>query len=153
MSIFSVVIITVIVDLLLSGSRLAKTVNAVSACIMLLLIVTPISSLFSDKKIEFSLDGYSPQLDESYLNYVSGQKSEAISQSIKNGLSDYGVSGAQVSVNLSSNGGEEVIQSVEINLSQSVIDEKFVHINKNELVRQWLRENLNLDETRIIIYG
>ena len=71
----------------------------------------------------------------------------------ENMLADEGISGAEITITSKSDGEEINIVQVVINLSNSVIDEKLEHINKNELAAEKTSSYLNVDKSRISVYG
>ena len=155
LGIFAVIIIGVTVDLLFSGSRMSKLVRCVTATVTLLVIVMPLPSLIRGG---FGTEGgglfeYSPQLDQGYLDYVTEKKMNVLADGAENMLADEGISGAEITITSISDGEEINIVQVVINLSNSVIDEKLEHINKNELAAEKTSAYLNVDKSRISVYG
>ena len=115
-SICVVIIIGVAVDIFLEGSKLAKTVKCMCACATLLLIVTPISALLTNKDISFSQYKYEYVVDEQYIKSVNEAKCKMLENSIENGLDEYGVSNAEVDIDIVDDNGESVINYIKINL-------------------------------------
>lgn len=151
-SICAIVVIGVIVDIFLSDSRTGKFVKCVLASITLLVIVTPLSSLFSSGKLSFDYSEYSISIDEGYAQYITEQKTSVIEKSLSLQLEEEGIKGAEVNITLSLNNEEEIIDFVEINLSKSVIDEKFGHINRNDLVVDLVQKYLVIERDRVKVY-
>ena len=152
LSIFGVILVSVVVDLILSGTRIVKTVRCICACVTLLVIVTPIVSFVSSGGATFDFTHYEAEIDKNYLNYVNELKANELERSLVNALNDEGVSNATINVILSDESSEFKIILLEINLSQSVIDEKIEHINRNELIVDIVRKYVNIDEGLVSVY-
>ena len=75
-----------------------------------------------------------------------------IEKSLSLQLEEEGIKGAEVNITLSLNNEEEIIDFVEINLSKSVIDEKFGHINRNDLVVDLVQKYLVIERDRVKVY-
>lgn len=153
LSIFGVIVVSVAVDLLLGGTRIIKTVRCICACVTLLVIVTPIASLVSSGGSSFDFSHYEAEIDENYVKYVNGLKANALEKSLEKSLNDEGISNASVNVILSDDTINFTINLLEINLSESVIDEKFEHINRNDLIVDVVTKYVNIDESLVAVYG
>ncbi len=153
LSIFGIVIIGVIADLLLSSSKVSKLVRSVFASVTLLVIITPLTGLLSGDGISFDFTSHSVKIDEGYISYVTERKEDVIEHAIESQLKEEGIMGARVTVALVKMQEEYVIDLVEINLSESVIDEKFEHINRNDLVVDLVLKYLTIEKEKVRVYG
>lgn len=152
MSIFAVVALGFISDLVLSGKRMGKFVNAIFASLTILIIVAPIPNIikngFDGDNILF-IPGIS--VDDSYLDYANKLKVRSLERGVEDALSKEGYRGIQIEI-VGEFGDEISIKSVSINLSELVMDDKVVHINKYETITRFVSDYLGVDKGVIMIY-
>ena len=153
LSIFGVIVISIVVDLLLVHSRTQKMIRCICACVTMLVIIMPISSLTANGKFEFDFSSYQTEIDEKYVLYINKLKANTIKLSLEKSLEDEGIKNVNVEILLDSNSREFVVNAVNINLSESVIDEKFEHINRNEMIKDVVIKYLKVDKSLVNIYG
>ncbi len=153
LSICAVVIVGVVADIFLDGTKTGKFVRCALASVTLLVIVTPLATFFEKKEISFDFDEQYVSIDENYLKFVQTQKENLIGATLEKQLKEEGVVGADIIVTLENANEEEIIKLVEINLSKCVIDEKYEHINSNELVIKLIQNYINVPSERIVVYG
>jgi len=154
-AIFVAVVIAIGAELLFSDTRMSKFIRSVTAIVILLVIVMPIPALV---KNGFSIGGddtaeNSMQLDESFIGFVDGKRINAVEAALVSELKNAGISGAAVKITRVGNGEETKIVQVEINLADSVIDEKLGHINMNELAVTTVCKYLNIEKSKVVVYG
>jgi hypothetical protein len=133
------------------GSKMAKSVKAACASIMLLLVVTPVKSLLSGDIPDFEIDEYECEVDGNFLSYVSGESYQPLVNCIKDCLSARGIKGADVSVRCAEDGRFE-IEAVEIFLPKTVIDENGEHINISVRIKEWISQETGIEKDRVIVY-
>ena len=153
LSICAVVIMGVVADLFLDGTKMGKFVRCAFASVTILVMVSPILGVVDGYELSFTLKESAIEIDESYIDFVRRQKELLIAKTIEEQLKTEGVDGANITIVLENDDGEEIIKLVEINLSQSVIDEKYEHINRNELIVELLSKFIKVPNERISIYG
>ena len=152
MSILAVVALSFAADLLLGGKRMGKFVNAIFASLTILIIVAPLPNIISN-----GFDGdnilFVPGItvDDSYLDYAAKLRVSALERGVKESLGKEGYRNVEVEIKGDFN-DEIKITSVLINLSNLVMDEKVVHINKYEAVTRLVSECLRVDKGVIMIY-
>lgn len=154
-AIFVAVVIAIGAELLFSDTRMSKFIRSVTAIVILLVIVMPIPALV---KNGFSIGGddaaeNNMQLDESFIGFVDGKRINAVEAALVSELKNAGISGAAVKITRAGNGEETKIVQVEINLADSVIDEKLGHINMNELAVTTVCKYLNIEKSKVVVYG
>ncbi len=152
MSILAVVALGFISDLVLSGKRMGKFVNAIFASLTILIVVAPIPNMIKNgiggDNILF-VPGI--EVDESYLEYASRLKVSALERGVENALAKEGYRNAQVEIK--GDFSDKIdIKSVTVNLSKLVIDDKVVHINKYETITRFVSGYLDVDKGVIMIY-
>jgi len=84
-AIFVAVVVTVVAELLFSDTRMSKFIRTVTATVTLLIIVAPLPSLIKSGGTGGGngvLD-YSPQLDEGYINFVTGKRLAAVESALE----------------------------------------------------------------------
>ena len=154
-AIFVAVVIAIGAELLFSDTRMSKFIRSVTAIVILLVIVMPIPALV---KNGFSIGGddtaeNNMQLDESFIGFVDGKRINAVEAALAGELKNAGISGAAVKITRAGNGEKTKIVQVEINLADSVIDEKLGHINMNELAVTTVYKYLNIEKSKVVVYG
>ena len=154
-AIFVAVVIAIGAELLFSDTRMSKFIRSVTAIVILLVIVMPIPALV---KNGFSIGGDNTaennmQLDESFIGFVDEKRINAVEAALVGELKNAGISGAAVKITRAGNGEKTKIVQVEINLTDSVIDEKLGHINMNELAVTTVCKYLNIEKSKVVVYG
>lgn len=154
-AIFVAVVIAIGAELLFSDTRMSKFIRSVTAIVILLVIVIPIPALV---KNGFSIGGddtaeNNMQLDESFIGFVDEKRINAVEAALVGELKNAGISGAAVKIMREGNGEKTKIVQVEINLADSVIDEKLGHINMNELAVTTVCKYLNIEKSKVVVYG
>ncbi len=154
-AIFVAVVIAIGAELLFSDTRMSKFIRSVTAIVILLVIVMPIPALV---KTGFSIGGddtveNNMQLDESFIGFVDEKRINAVEAALAGELKNAGISGAAVKITRAGNGEKTKIVQVEINLADSVIDEKLGHINMNELAVTTVCKYLNIEKSKVVVYG
>ena len=154
-AIFVAVVIAIGAELLFSDTRMSKFIRSVTAIVILLVIVMPIPALV---KNGFSIGGddtaeNNMQLDESFIGFVDEKRINAVEAALTGELKNAGISGAAVKITRAGNGEKTKIVQVEINLADSVIDEKLGHINMNELAVTTVCKYLNIERSKVVVYG
>lgn len=154
-AIFVAVVIAIGAELLFSDTRMSKFIRSVTAIVILLVIVMPIPALV---KNEFSIGGddtaeNNMKLDESFIGFVDEKRINAVEAALVGELKNAGISGAAVKITRAGNGEKTKIVQVEINLADSVIDEKLGHINMNELAVTTVCKYLNIEKSKVVVYG
>lgn len=154
-AIFVAVVIAIGAELLFSDTRMSKFIRSVTAIVILLVIVIPIPALV---KNGFSIGGddtaeNNMQLDESFIGFVDEKRINAVEAALVGELKNAGISGAAVKITRAGNGEKTKIVQVEINLADSVIDEKLGHINMNELAVTTVCKYLNIEKSKVVVYG
>ena len=153
-AIFVAVVIAIGAELLFSDTRMSKFIRSVTAIVILLVIVMPIPALV---KNGFSIGGddtaeNNMQLDESFIGFVDEKRINAVEAALAGELKNAGISGAAVKITRAGNGEKTKIVQVEINLADSVIDEKLGHINMNELAVTTVCKYLNIEKSKVVVY-
>ena len=154
-AIFVAVVIAIGAELLFSDTRMSKFIRSVTAIVILLVIVMPIPALV---KNGFSIGGddtveNNMKLDESFIGFVDEKRINAVEAALVGELKNAGISGAAVKITRAGNGEKTKIVQVEINLADSVIDEKLGHINMNELAVTTVCKYLNIEKSKVVVYG
>lgn len=154
-AIFVAVVIAIGAELLFSDTRMSKFIRSVTAIVILLVIVMPIPALV---KNGFSIGDddtaeNNMQLDESFIEFVDEKRINAVEAALVGELKNAGISGAAVKITRAGNGEKTKIVQVEINLADSVIDEKLGHINMNELAVTTVCKYLNIEKSKVVVYG
>ena len=154
-AIFVAVVIAIGAELLFSDTRMSKFIRSVTAIVILLVIVMPIPALVKNG-FSIGVDDTAEnnmQLDESFIGFVDEKRINAVEAALVGELKNAGISGAAVKITRAGNGEKTKIVQVEINLADSVIDEKLGHINMNELAVTTVCKYLNIEKSKVVVYG
>ncbi len=154
-AIFVAVVVTVGAELLFSDTRMSKFIRTVTATVTLLIIVAPLPSLIKNGGTSSGSNAldYCQQLDDGYINFVTGKRLAAVESALEAELGKAGISGAKTEITAKTTDGETEIVQVKINLADSVIDEKLGHINMNELAVTTACKYLGIDKSKVVAYG
>lgn len=143
--ILSLATLSVVSDLLLNG-RTAKFVKAIFASLTVIVIIAPIPSFLKGIGID---DNFS-DIDYSYMQTAVSIQTETLNHGIEKYLDGQGVHGTQVSVTVEK---EDIfaVKNVTVNLADAVIDKKYEHINKYELIAEMLSAALKISKGDVIL--
>lgn len=153
LSIFAMIIVSVVVELFIASSRVSRIVKSVCSIITVFVVTAPLPTLI---KSGFKLDEigsleYTPVLDEGYLEYISARKLKVLAESIESELNEKFC--GDISVSIVGGGGDEVsIEKVYLNFNGSGINGANENINRNE-VAEYVVERLSVEADKVIVYG
>jgi hypothetical protein len=148
LGILAIVILGVVVDLMLSEGKTAKYIKSVFAAVTVLIIILPLPGIIKngiDFDAPFMINNQL-ELDNGYLNYTAELKLRAIARGVEEQLDKDGVHKAAVRITGSATGVDIKIEKVDVNLTNSVIDENKGHINKYELLSGLISGYLSIDK-------
>lgn len=151
MSILSVALLSVISGLVLSGKRMGKFVSAVFASLTILIIVAPLPNLLKNgasTNLFFTPD---TQLDSDYLGFANDLKANSLARAVNSQLIKAGYHGVEIEIKGEFN-DEIKISEIIINLSNLVMDENVVHINKYDALTRIVSDCLKVDKGIIVFY-
>lgn len=147
LSILGVALLGMLVDLLLTKSRLKPYIRSVFAVITALVVVTPLPGMLRaggsvDWKIELT--------DTSFLEYASDLKLHALERAVERALLEQ--EGVQADVKIEGRADKDIeITSVYVDLSQNGITDNPEHIYKYDSVQESTANYLGIDKERVTV--
>ncbi len=145
-SILSLAVLSVIADLFLNG-RTGKFIKAIFASLTILVIIAPLPSIVRGIKTDFG----DIAIDNAFVEIALSERTDALCDGLVKYLESNGVSGAEISVTLKE-GSVFDIKNVIVNLQKAVIDKKYEHIDKCELVSELICSGLKISKGDVILY-
>ena len=140
LSIVGIAFFSVIVHLVLPEGKVSKNVLSAFSLFTLVVMLAPIVKL--GREVDFSSVGYS--LDEDFLSRVNwSSEQDSISQVLESNFS-----GAKVQV--VANGD---ISYVFVDLKELVLNENDEHINYYTTIKEIIKDQFEIPDERIVVYG
>ena len=150
LSILGVILLGVLVDMLMSESRLHNYVKAIISIFTVFVVVAPIPSLLRQiQNASIHIDtGTSIDINNDYAQRQAVRQYE---QALKKSLADEGWRGVEVSIKGKVDGVTLTAEQITLDTKNLVIDEKNAHINKYERLRALTAVFLNVNAAIIVI--
>ena len=151
LSILGVVILGVAIDVILPSGSTSKYISGIFAIIVMFVIISPVLSwVKSGYNIQdyFTLQDIS--LDEKLLYNINNSKFTELEKEIEQELADNGYSNAKVDIQFSIDATNVKISQVLVDLSNLVINENCVNINRYVYIRQVVQSKLNITKEVIV---
>ena len=153
LSLLGAVVVGFIIELLFSETRLNKFFRYISATVTLLIVVSPIQSLFGGN-FSFNFNSSTITTDQNFVDFMLKKRIEILENHCVLSIENAGIKGAEVEITATANdSGEVEIELVQINLSRAVINGQTEHINSNEIALNAVYNYLKIDKNRIAVYG
>lgn len=154
LSLLGAVVVGFIIELLFSETRLNKFFRYISATVTLLIVVSPIQSLFGGGNFSFNFNSSTIATDQNFVDFMLKKRIEILENHCVLSIENAGIKGAEVEITATANdSGEVKIELVQINLSRAVINGQTEHINSNEIALNAVYNYLKIDKNRIAVYG
>ncbi len=153
LSIIIVVLSISIISLLFPSGKLGKFIKSIFAFVLTLVILKPITEL---KNQEFFVDFDKLQISyqEEYLDYVNSFKVNKIIENCKLIANNYGVENLKVNVEYElAENAEFCLSKVVLNFENTVINSDKEHIVIIEKVKTAILNYLNVDYSKVVVYG
>ncbi len=155
-SISGVIILSGLLDLVLSEGETKKYVKGIISLIVIFVIIAPLASLLNpktDSSWVFPKDATSIQVNQSFLSSITFQREEQAQLAIEQALASEGLV-ANVKVNSDDYNGVFYIKNVTCTFNKSVINELHSNIDINKKIKSIIRGVSGVaDEEIIIIYA
>lgn len=153
LGVLSIVLITVIVDMLLPDSKMSKYIKSVLATITVLVIVMPLPSIIKNG-CNFNADSlfnYDYTLDENFLDYANSSKLSYLARGVEDALEEKGFLNVSVEIKGYVETDEIIVEFVTLNIKNLVLESDNEHINKYNVLKQLVTEYLYIEEGQVII--
>ena len=144
-SIVGVVFLGVMLDLIYPNGKTNKFCKAIFGIFVMFVMVSPVLKLKDSN--------YQIKIDEAYLSNIKNLQINNLNVQIENALLNSGFKGVDVEIEGNMIDNEIVIENVYVDISNLVLSEKLVNINKYEVITSKIKKITNIEESRIIIYG
>ena len=144
LSILGVVILGVVIDAILPSGGTSKYISGIFAIIVMFVIISPVLTWVKkgyNIKDYFTLQDIT--LDEKLLYNINNSKFTELEKEIEQELSDNGYTNVKVDIQFNIESTNVKISQVLVDLSNLVINENYVNINKYVYIRQVVQNKLN----------
>lgn len=151
LSILGVVILGVVIDVILPSGSTSKYISGIFAIVVMFVIISPVLSWVNkgyNIKDYFTLQDIS--LDEKLLYNINNSKFTELEKEIEKELSDNGYNNITVDIQFSIDATNVKISQVLVDLSNLVINENCVNINRYVYIRQVVQSKLNITKEVIV---
>ena len=152
LSIAGVVVLFVVIELILPNGKTSKFIRSVLGIFLIFVIVSPLGKI---KNLDFSdiLNNNSAeyQLDYNYLYKLHLQQAEVMQSDILKILEDNGIQNAEVLVNIKKDSLNLHIESIFVDLSQTVISKNQSHIINYTTLKDIISKYASIEENKVVI--
>jgi len=152
LSIMGIVLLFVVIELILPNGTTSRYIRSMLGIFLIFVVIAPLGKL---KNFDFDdvLSGKSAQyqLDYDYLYRVHLLKAEQMQQDIKNILKDKGLDNASVIVDVQKDSADLQINSIFVDLSQTVISKNAEHIINYTTIKDIVSEYACIDKNKVVI--
>lgn len=147
LSILGIALLGMLVDLLLTKSRLKPYIRSVFAVITALVVVTPLPGLLrAGGNVDWKID----LTDTNFLEYASDLKVHALERAVERALLEQ--EGVRADVKIEGRADKDIeIISVYVDLSQSGITDNPEHIYKYDSVKASTAKYLGIDKEKVTV--
>ena len=151
LTILGIVILGVVIDVILPSGSTSKYISGIFAIVVMFVIISPVLSWVNkgyNIKDYFTLQDIS--LDEKLLYNINNSKFTELEKEIEKELSDNGYNNITVDIQFSIDATNVKISQVLVDLSNLVINENCVNINRYVYIRQVVQSKLNITKEVIV---
>ena len=151
--IISVTVATLIaslVDIVLPQGKMSKMIKSVMGVFILIIIISPIKSIDLSKLDLSKITSFS--IDYQFIEERSGDVISSIERDIEANLENNGYRDIFVKIDGEYKSGKVEINSICVDLSHLVINDKSVNIDKYTNIVAIIRKSVDIEEEKIIFY-
>lgn len=151
-SVIGVVMLGVLVDLVLPSGQMNKFVKSMFGVFTILIIISPVPKLINSN-FDFSSLFYnqaSIEIDKDFLEVTNKKIVKQLENSVVASCEKAGYSNVMCEIESILVENKLVIEKVKINLSNLVISQNVVHINKYTEIEQAVQRVVNIEKERIV---
>ena len=152
LSILGIVIAGVLIEIIIPTGTINKYIKSVYSIFVVAVLISPMVTLIA-KAQNVSVSYVDYILDSELLEYIYAKRVDNLEQEIELHLNKEGFKGADININYSINNNEISYNSCNVNLTNLVIKEDKLHINKYEFINEVIVGFTNLTDEEIEIYG
>ena len=153
-SISAIVLLTSIFSIIIPESKIGKLVKNIFSVLVIFVIISPLVNIKNQEfSFDYLVDSSEISLDNEYLEFINAKKVEVINNESKNRIEKLGVKNVFVNVCYKYDDYNNFsVESVEINLRNSVIISDKAHIDIKEEIINEISSYLQIDKNLIFIY-
>jgi len=155
-SVAATALLTVLLELLLSEGSTKKYIQGIVRVGLVLVMITPVFKLLSGGvNLESMFEVSAPAGEErsvGFNEYVSSARYREAEGTIQKKITQAGIYGSTVSINIYYQQGSTGINFVTVDLNNAVITRDGLN-NIDNVVRQTVKSVLEIEEEKILIYG
>lgn len=151
LTILGVVILGVVIDVILPSGSTSKYISGIFAIVVMFVIISPVLAWVKNGyniQDYFTLQDIS--LDDKLMHNINNSKFNELEKQIEQELNDKGYSNIKVDIQFSIESTNVKISQVLVDLSNLVINENCVNINKYVYIRQVVLSKLNITKEVIV---
>ncbi len=148
LSIVGIIVLLMVVQLILPEGKIGGSVRSILGVFLIFTVVSPLVKLFHAKLDFTDLSSY--ELDENFLSNTRKNAQDLVEQSLENELNKQ-YSGVKVAVSMDDSLNQ--VNYIFIDLSDFVINLADEHINYYTAIKEFVKEQIDISDERIVIYG
>ena len=150
-SVLGAVVLGVMIEVLMPSGDMQKYIRGMYSVFIIFILLTPITKLFSmDFDMSSIMASDTVNVDERYVDYITQARSQALAQYLQEKLSDEGIFGVEIKISYINEDFEYFLDTITINISNLVIDSKYKHINKYDIIKDNIKKYVDIKEAKII---
>lgn len=154
LSIMGIIMLFVVIELILPNGQTAKYIRSILGIFLIFVIVAPLGKI---KSLDFNdiLFGGSAeyQLDYNYLYKAQLEQASDLQQKLEELLANNGVGGAIVIIDIQKDSPKMQINSIFVDLSQTVISKNNEHIINYTTIKDIVCEYASIEKNKVVISG
>lgn len=154
LTIVGIILVGIIVDIILPEGSINKFVRGLIAIFTVFAIVSPLPSISLDK-IDFGsfFDNDKAQVDDNFIEQINNQKITEYEMIIESTLKQQGYHGVDIHLYANYIDYDLEITEVFADLSQLVLNDKNLNINKYDQITNIIKKIVDVKEENILFYG
>lgn len=154
LSIAGIIVLSVLIDLILPNGSTANFIKNIFAYVVILVIITPIFSFFSNKEvnIESFFQDNEITLQTDFISSVNQSSLDNLAEKIEKKLESQNIFGVKIGIVGDIFEKTLTISQVSVDLTDLVIKENSSHINIKTSISETILTYLKIDKECIIFY-
>ena len=144
-SIVCLVFFSIVVDVILPKNTTNKFIKSIFGCMMVLVLVVPIRDFVSSV--------FSSNDDISIIYLINQSRIDSMTDSIDLVLSQNGIEGVRVEIEINMYDFDSVVSSVAVYLDDLVLKDDEEHIHISDEILKHIQSVLEVDKDKVVFYG
>ncbi len=151
LSICGVVLLSVLMDLIVSDGKIAKYQKSIMSLILIFVIVSPLPKLLKNDVDFSSFFDNNISYNEEYTEVFMSQQKTILEKGLEQNLKQNGFDGVKIEIWADFEDNALKINNVFVDLQNLVLSQENEHINYYEAIKILLMEQTGVEEGRVII--